>query len=119
MKGLEVDGDGEIIRKPDEAEPFSALAFKIMNDPFVGSLTFVRVYSGTLEAGSYIQNSVKGDKERIGRMMLMHAADREEIKTVTAGDIVAVAGLKITTTGDNYVMYQNQLYWKEWNSQIQ
>ena len=100
MKGLEVDGDGEVIRKPDSSEPFSALAFKIMNDPFVGSLTFVRVYSGTLEAGSYIQNSVKGGKERIGRMMLMHAADREEIKVATAGDIVAVAGLKTTTTGD-------------------
>ena len=100
MKGLEVDGDGEGIRKPDSSEPFSALAFKIMNDPFVGSLTFIRIYSGTLESGSYIQNSVKGGKERIGRMMLMHAADREEIKVATAGDIVAVAGLKITTTGD-------------------
>jgi elongation factor G len=100
MKGLEVDGDGEVIRKPDSSEPFSALAFKIMNDPFVGSLTFIRVYSGTLESGSYIQNSVKGGKERIGRMMLMHAADREEIKVATAGDIVAVAGLKTTTTGD-------------------
>ncbi len=100
MKCLEVDGDGEVIRNPDSSEPFSALAFKIMNDPFVGSLTFVRVYSGTLEAGSYIQNSVKGGKERIGRMMLMHAADREEIKVATAGDIVAVAGLKTTTTGD-------------------
>ena len=100
MKGLEVDGDNEIIRKPSLSEPFSALAFKIMNDPFVGSLTFIRVYSGTLEAGSYVQNSVKGGKERIGRMMLMHAADREEIKVATAGDIVAVAGLKITTTGD-------------------
>ncbi|MGB1360998.1 MAG: elongation factor G [Alphaproteobacteria bacterium] len=100
MKGLEVDGDGEIIRKPDEKEPFSALAFKIMNDPFVGSLTFVRIYSGTLEAGSYVLNSVKDSKERIGRMMLMHAADREELKVATAGDIVAVAGLKATTTGD-------------------
>ena len=100
MKGLEVDGDNVIIRNPSLSEPFSALAFKIMNDPFVGTLTFIRVYSGTLEAGSYVQNSVKGGKERIGRMMLMHAADREEIKVATAGDIVAVAGLKITTTGD-------------------
>jgi len=100
MKGLEVDGDNVIIRNPSLSEPFSALVFKIMNDPFVGTLTFIRVYSGTLEAGSYVQNSVKGGKERIGRMMLMHAADREEIKVATAGDIVAVAGLKITTTGD-------------------
>ncbi len=100
MKGLEVDGDGEVLRKPDDAEPFSALAFKIMNDPFVGSLTFIRIYSGKLEAGSYAMNSVKGNKERIGRMMLMHAADREELKVAHAGDIVAVAGLKITTTGD-------------------
>ncbi len=100
MKGLEVEGDGEILRKPDDAEPFSALAFKIMNDPFVGSLTFIRIYSGKLDSGSYVMNSVKGNKERIGRMMLMHAADREELKIAHAGDIVAVAGLKITTTGD-------------------
>lgn len=100
MKGLEVDGDAEVLRNPDDSEPFSALAFKIMNDPFVGSLTFVRIYSGTLDAGSYVMNSVKGNKERIGRMMLMHAADREELKVAHAGDIVAVAGLKVTTTGD-------------------
>ena len=100
VAGLEVDGESEIMRKPDDSEPFSGLAFKIMNDPFVGSLTFVRLYSGTLEAGSYVMNSVKGKKERIGRMMLMHAADREEIKIATAGDIVAIAGLKETTTGE-------------------
>lgn len=100
MRGLEVDGDGEVLRSPDDAEPLSALAFKIMNDPFVGSLTFIRIYSGKLDAGSYVMNSVKGGKERIGRMMLMHAADREELKSAHAGDIVAVAGLKSTTTGD-------------------
>ena len=100
VAGLEVDGDAEIMRKPDDSEPFSGLAFKIMNDPFVGSLTFVRLYSGTLETGSYVMNSVKGKKERVGRMMLMHAADREEIKIATAGDIVAIAGLKETTTGE-------------------
>ena len=80
--------------------PFSGLAFKIMNDPFVGSLTFVRVYSGKIEAGSALLNSVKEKKERVGRMLLMHASDREDIKVAVAGDIVAFAGLKDTTTGD-------------------
>jgi len=88
------------IRKPDSSEPFSGLGFKIMNDPFVGSLTFVRIYSGTLESGSYVINSVKDKKERIGRMLLMHANNREEIKIAHAGDIVALVGLKDTTTGD-------------------
>jgi elongation factor G len=87
-------------RKPDSSEPFSGLGFKIMNDPFVGSLTFVRIYSGTLESGSYVVNSVKDKKERIGRMLLMHANNREEIKVAHAGDIVALVGLKDTTTGD-------------------
>jgi elongation factor G len=89
-----------IIRKPDEKEPFAGLAFKIMNDPFVGSLTFCRIYSGKLESGSYVINSVKNRKERIGRMLLMHANKREEIKEATAGDIVALVGMKDTTTGD-------------------
>ncbi len=100
IKGLEADGDGELSRKPDDAEPMSALAFKIMTDPFVGSLTFVRLYSGTLESGSYIMNSVKGKRERVGRMLLMHANSREDIKVAYAGDIVALCGLKETTTGD-------------------
>ena len=94
------DEEKELSRKPDEKEPFAALAFKIMNDPFVGSLTFARIYSGTLESGSYVLNSVKDNKERIGRMLLMHANNREEIKIATAGDIVALVGLKDTTTGD-------------------
>ncbi|MDE1153630.1 MAG: elongation factor G, partial [Micavibrio sp.] len=89
-----------IIRKPDAADPFSGLAFKIMNDPFVGSLTFVRIYSGKLESGSYVINSVKDKKERVGRMLLMHANNREEIKEASAGDIVALVGMKDTTTGD-------------------
>ena len=90
----------EVTRSTDPNEPFAALAFKIMTDPFVGSLTFVRIYSGRLESGSGVLNSVKGKKERIGRMLLMHANNREEIKTATCGDIVALVGLKDTTTGD-------------------
>ena len=92
--------EDEEIRKANDDEPLSALAFKVANDPFVGSLTFTRVYSGKLEAGSTIMNSVKGDKERIGRMLLMHANNREDIKTAYAGDIVAIAGLKDTVTGE-------------------
>jgi elongation factor G len=87
-------------RKADPSEPFSGLAFKIMTDPFVGSLTFVRIYSGKLESGSGVLNSVKDRKERIGRMLLMHANNREEIKSATCGDIVALVGMKDTTTGD-------------------
>ena len=89
-----------IIRKPSDEEPLSGLAFKIMNDPFVGSLTFVRIYSGVLKKGDSILNSTKGKKERVGRMMVMHSKDREEIDEAFAGDIVAIAGLKETTTGD-------------------
>ncbi len=100
VKGVEVDGDGELVRKPEDGEPSSALAFKIMTDPFVGSLTFVRIYSGKIESGSYITNSVKGKRERVGRMLLMHANSREDVKTAYAGDIVALCGLKETTTGD-------------------
>ncbi|MCB1532346.1 MAG: elongation factor G [Alphaproteobacteria bacterium] len=100
VKGLEVDGETPAARKPDDAEPFSALAFKIMNDPFVGSLTFARIYSGTIESGSYVQNTVKDKRERVGRMLLMHSNNREEINIAHAGDIVAFVGLKDTTTGD-------------------
>ncbi|MEI6628174.1 MAG: elongation factor G, partial [Alphaproteobacteria bacterium] len=84
----------------DDNEPFTGLAFKIMTDPFVGSLTFVRIYSGKLEAGSGVDNSIKEKKERVGRMLLMHANSREDIKEAYAGDIVALCGLKYTTTGD-------------------
>jgi elongation factor G len=100
MTGKKVDSDEDELRAPDDNEPFSALAFKIMNDPFVGSLTFARVYSGVVEAGSYVHNSVKDKRERVGRMLLMHSNKREEIKEARAGDIVAFVGLKATTTGD-------------------
>jgi elongation factor G len=100
IHGTTVDGSGELIRHPQDNEPFAGLAFKIMTDPFVGSLTFVRIYSGTIESGSYIYNSVKDSRERIGRMLLMHANSREDIKEARAGDIVALCGLKETTTGD-------------------
>ncbi len=94
------DAEKIIVRKPDDNEPLAALAFKIMNDPFVGSLTFCRIYSGTMTAGSYIYNSVKDKKERVGRMLLMHSNKREDLKEANAGDIIALAGLKDTTTGD-------------------
>jgi len=100
VKGTSVDGKKEIERKCDDSEPFSGLAFKIMTDPFVGSLTFMRVYSGVLTTGTGVLNSVKDKNERIGRMLLMHANHREDIKEARAGDIVALAGLKLTTTGD-------------------
>ena len=100
IKGVKFDSDEEIAKHATDDEPFAGLAFKIMNDPFVGSLTFVRVYSGVVESGSYIQNTVKDKRERVGRMLLMHANSREEIKEARAGDIVAFAGLKDTTTGD-------------------
>jgi elongation factor G len=100
VEGHKVDSDETDTRPTNDEAPFSALAFKIMTDPFVGSLTFARIYSGTLLAGSYVQNSVKNQKERVGRMLLMHANNREEIKEASAGDIVALVGLKNTTTGD-------------------
>jgi elongation factor G len=89
-----------VARHADDAEPFSALAFKIMNDPFVGSLTFTRIYSGVLKKGDQMMNSTKGKRERVGRMMMMHSNNREEIDEAFAGDIIALAGLKETTTGD-------------------
>ncbi len=89
-----------IARSAEDSQPFSALAFKIMNDPFVGSLTFTRIYSGVLKKGDAMLNSTKGKKERVGRMMMMHAINREEIEEAFAGDIIALAGLKDTTTGD-------------------
>jgi len=100
IKGTSLDGETPMERKSSDDEPFSALAFKIMTDPFVGTLTFCRVYSGTLESGQTVYNSVKGQKERVGRMLQMHANDRTEVKTACAGDIVALAGLKQTTTGE-------------------
>ena len=95
-----LDQEKEIVRPSSDTEPFSALAFKIMNDPFVGSLTFTRIYSGILDSGSSVKNPVKGKTERIGRMLQMHANERTEVKRARAGDIVAIVGLKDTTTGD-------------------
>ena len=99
IKGIDESGN-EVERKADDTEPFSALGFKIMTDPFVGQLTFIRVYSGVLQSGSYVYNATKGKRERIGRLLKMHANKREEIKEVYAGDIAAAVGLKYTTTGD-------------------
>src|SRR5689334_11598553 len=99
IKGILPNGE-EGSRESDDSAPFSALAFKIMNDPFVGTLTFARIYSGKLETASQVMNSVKDKKEKVGRMLLMHANDREDIQVAYAGDIVALAGLKDTTTGD-------------------
>ncbi|MBF0247851.1 MAG: elongation factor G [Alphaproteobacteria bacterium] len=101
IRGVKM-GDEEVIveRNNSDDEPFAALAFKIMNDPFVGTLTFCRVYSGVLEAGTSVLNSVKDKQERVGRMLLMHANSREDIKECRSGDIIAIAGLKDTTTGD-------------------
>ncbi len=100
IRGMIPGTDEEVQRESDDEEPFAALAFKIMTDPFVGSLTFVRIYSGVLEVGSSVLNSVKDKRERVGRMLLMHANSREDVREARAGDIVAIAGLKLTTTGD-------------------
>lgn len=101
MKGSDPDDPQRTLERfPSDDEPFSGLAFKIMNDPFVGSLTFVRVYSGKLSAGSYVLNSNKGKKERIGRLLEMHANSREDVKSALTGDIIALAGLKDTVTGE-------------------
>jgi len=116
VSGTKPGTDEVITRKADDKEPLAALAFKIMNDPFVGSLTFTRIYSGTLLAGSYIYNSVKDKKERIGRMLLMHSNKRDDIKEAYAGDIIALAGLKDTTTGDtlcdasNPIVLENMVF---------
>jgi elongation factor G len=100
VQGLKLDGETVDSRPPTDEAPFSALAFKIMNDPFVGTLTFARIYSGKLDTASTVMNSVKDKKEKVGRMLLMHANDREDIQVAYAGDIVALAGLKDTTTGE-------------------
>jgi elongation factor G len=100
IKGHDVSSGKEIVRMPSDSEPFSMLAFKIMDDPFVGTITFCRVYSGKIESGSTVLNSTKDKRERVGRMLLMHANNREDIKEAFAGDIVALAGLKDTRTGD-------------------
>jgi len=100
IKGVDVNTGAEVMRMPSDSEPFAMLAFKIMDDPFVGTITFCRVYSGKVETGDSIINSTKDRRERVGRMLLMHANNREDIKEAYAGDIVALAGLKDTRTGD-------------------
>jgi elongation factor G len=99
IKGMLEDGT-EVVRESSDEAPFSALAFKIMTDPYVGKLTFFRVYSGTLQSGSYVTNTTKGKRERVGRILMMHANTREEVSMVYSGDIAAAVGLKDTTTGD-------------------
>jgi elongation factor G len=100
LEGINPDNDETVLRRASDDAPFSALAFKIMSDPFVGHVTYIRVYSGVLNAGSYVYNSSKGTRERIGRLLQMHANKREEIEAVHAGDICACVGLKSVTTGD-------------------
>ncbi|MGI6585708.1 MAG: elongation factor G [Gracilibacteraceae bacterium] len=107
IEGTTVDGEEKIVRHSDDKEPFSALAFKIVVDPYVGRLAFFRVYSGVLEAGSYVYNSTKGKRERIGRIVRMHANHREEVKEVYTGDIAAIVGFKDTTTGDTLCDEEN------------
>lgn len=115
IKGVEPGSEKEVERHASDEEPFSALAFKIMNDPFVGKLAFFRVYSGTLESGSYVYNSTKGKKERVGRILQMHANHREEIGKVYAGDIAAAVGLKFTTTGDTLCFEDNEVILESMN----
>lgn len=109
VKGVDLKSGEEKNFKISEAEPFSALAFKVMTDPFVGSLTFIRIYAGKLKSGDTVINTVKDQKERVGRMLLMHANEREDIKEASAGDIVALAGLKNTTTGDTLCDNDNKV----------
>ncbi len=109
IKGIDPDTEEEISRPSSDEEPFSALAFKVVSDPYVGKLTYFRVYSGCLEAGSYIYNSSKGKRERMGRILMMHANKREEVDTVYAGDIAAAVGLKDTGTGDTLCDNDNQI----------
>ena len=109
IKGTDPKTGEEVERHSSDSEPFAALAFKIMNDPFVGKLAFFRVYSGTLDSGSYVYNSVKGKRERIGRILQMHANHRQEIERVYSGDIAAAVGLKFTTTGDTICDEDNEV----------
>ena len=109
IKGIDPSTDEEVERHSSDEEPFAALAFKVMTDPFVGKLTFFRVYSGILSSGSYVKNSTKGKRERVGRILQMHANTRNEIAEVYAGDIAAAVGLKDTTTGDTLCDEKNEV----------
>ena len=116
IKGVDLDGN-EIVRHSSDEEPFAALAFKIMTDPFVGKLAFFRVYSGTLNSGSYVLNATKGKKERVGRILQMHANKRNELDKVYSGDIAAAVGFKTTGTGDTICDEKNPVIWSLWSSQ--
>ena len=107
IRGVKMDSDEEIVRTNNDDEPFSALAFKIMADPYVGTLCFIRIYSGTLESGGAILNTIKNSRHRVGRMLLMHANSREDISEAHSGDIVALVGVKDTSTGDTLSAVQN------------
>jgi elongation factor G len=107
IKGIDVKTEAEVERRADVKEPFAALAFKVMTDPYVGKLTYFRVYSGTLDAGSYVLNATKDKKERIGRLLEMHSNSREDVQQVSAGDICAAVGLKDTSTGDTLCVDSN------------
>ncbi|MEA5070229.1 MAG: elongation factor G, partial [Christensenellaceae bacterium] len=107
--GTDKDGEGEISVEPKDDAPFAALAFKILSDPFVGKLSFIRVYGGTLKSGSYVYNASKNKRERVGRIMMMHADTRTEIEEAHAGDIVALVGMKDTSTGDTLCVENHQL----------
>lgn len=109
IKGISMDGEEEMVRKSSDDEPFSALAFKVMSDPYVGKLTFFRVYSGVIESGSYVLNSTKNKRERVGRILQMHANSREDRDEVYSGDIAAVVGFKQTTTGDTICDVDNPI----------
>ena len=109
VQGINPNSQEEIVRKPEDSEPLSALAFKIMTDPFVGQLAFVRVYSGELKSGSYVYNSTTNQRERVGRLLRMHSNKREEISSIKAGDIGAVIGLKKTFTGDTLCLQENPI----------
>lgn len=119
IKGTDPKTEEPIEREMGDDAPFSALAFKIITDPFVGRLSFFRVYSGILEKGSYVLNSTKGKKERMGRLLQMHANKREELETVYSGDIAAAVGLKDTTTGDTLCAENAPIILEKWNSLIQ
>src|SRR5271155_4014325 len=116
IKGVDMNSGKDVVRMPSDSDPFSMLAFKIMDDPFVGTITFCRVYSGKIESGSTVLNSTKDKRERVGRMLLMHANNREDIKEAFAGDIVALAGLKDTRTGDTLCVLQKPFFLEKMES---
>ena len=118
VSGVKSAANERITRESSDDEPFAALAFKVMTDPFVGSLTFIRIYSGVVSAGSAILNPVKERRERVGRMLAMHANRREDIQEARAGDIIALAGLKGTSTGDTLCDPNHRSCWSGWISRI-